>query len=131
MRSLPNDFSFFRAENCVFLGCQVGRRQPFASGWGHSMHALTLSPRAPPVRISIPFVPLALVSTRHAAGPGSSSSGANRPAPRPAKLGAALGKNKMGRGEVDNARFAQARAPPRPPPRARELRGRPRYRGKR
>ena len=47
------------------------------------------------------------------------------------KLGAALGKNKMGRGEVDNARFAQARAPPRPPPRARELRGRPRYRGKR
>ena len=69
------------------------------------MHASTLSPRAPPVRLSIPFVPLALVSTRHAAGPGSSSSGANRPAPRPAKLGAALGKNKMGRGEVTVLEF--------------------------
>ena len=130
MRSLA-DFRFFRAENWAFWAARsdVGCLLPLAGGT--QMHASTLSPRASPVRLSISFVPLALVSTRHAAGPGSSSSGANSPAPRPAKLGAALGKNKMGRGEVDNARFAQARAPPRPPPRARELRGRPRYRGKR
>ena len=82
------------------------------------------------MRLSIPFVPLALVSTRHAGSRALLPPARTDPRPpRQARRGGS--ENKIGpHGEVDNARFAKRAPAASASSRARELRGRPRYRGK-